>query len=67
MKLVIAGDFLHQLAIILKQHKETQVIEQHVWRQNAAHHGFQFAKLAQRIKTHAINRAPLHKPFGIAG
>ena len=44
MKLMVTGDLLHQLAVIFKQHEVTQIIEQKLRRQHAAHQGFQLAK-----------------------
>jgi len=67
MELVIAGDLLHQCAVILKQDEEAQVVEQVGRGQHATDQGFQFVELAERVKCLAIDGAPLHEPLGVAG
>ena len=67
VELVITGNLLDQRAVILEQHKITQVIEQIDRSQHATDQRFQFVELTQRVKHHPINRAPLHKALGIAG
>ncbi|MNO98661.1 hypothetical protein D3C76_904100 [compost metagenome] len=65
MELVIAGNLLDQAAVILEQHEVAQVIEQHLWRQGAAHQSLQFVELTQRVKILAVDGAPVHEAFGI--
>jgi hypothetical protein len=65
VELVIAGDLLHQRAIVLEQHEEAQVVEQHGRRQQAAHQRFQFVELTQRVERHPVDGAPLHEALRI--
>ena len=65
MKLVVARNFFDDAAIVLKQHKVAQVIQQISRSQHAAHQSLQFLELAQRVQRHAVNRAPLHEALGI--
>ncbi|MNV20524.1 hypothetical protein D3C71_1114270 [compost metagenome] len=64
MKLVVARNLFHQLAIVFKQHKVAQVIEQVLRRQHAANQRLQLVELAQRVQRHAVNRAPRHEALG---
>ena len=48
VELVIAGDLLHQAAVVFNSTKEAQVVEQHGRRQQAAHQRFQFVELSKR-------------------
>ena len=65
MELVIAGDLLDQRAVILEKHEEAQVVEQIGRRQYAMNQRFQFVELAQRVKRHAVDGAPLHETFAV--
>ncbi|MNF62263.1 hypothetical protein D3C84_439400 [compost metagenome] len=65
VELVIAGNLLHQPAVILEQHEVAQVIEQHLRRQGTPYQGFQLVELAQRVKIFAVDGAPVHEALGI--
>ncbi|MNQ91871.1 hypothetical protein D3C85_1072700 [compost metagenome] len=65
VELVIAGNLLHQPAVIFKQHEVAQVIEQHLRRQGTAHQGLQFVELTHRVEILAVDGAPVHEAFGI--
>ncbi|MCY1361007.1 hypothetical protein D9M69_476580 [compost metagenome] len=45
MELVIAGNLLHQPAIVLEQHEVAQVIQQHRRLQHATHQRLQLVEL----------------------
>ncbi len=65
MELVIAGNLLHQPAVILEQHEVAQVVQQHRRLQHATHQRFQLVELAQRVDVHAIDGAPAGKALDI--
>lgn len=66
VELVVAGDLLDQHPVVLEQHEEAQVIEQHRRRQRAAHQGLQFVELAERVEGVAVDGAPAHETLGIS-
>ena len=65
MKLVVTRHLFDQGAVILKQDKKSQVVQQISRGQHAAHQSLQLLKLAQRVQCHAVNGAPLHESLGI--
>jgi hypothetical protein len=65
VELVVAGDLLHQPAIVFEQHEEAQIVEQHRRREHAAHQRFEFVELAQRVEHVPVDGAPLHEALRI--
>ncbi|MCY1294178.1 hypothetical protein D9M70_434640 [compost metagenome] len=65
MELVIAGNLLHQPAVILEQHEVAHVIEQHGRLKHATNQRFQLVEFAQRIDAYTVNGAPASEAFRI--
>ena len=67
MKLVVAGNFLDQRAVVLEQHEVAQVVQQVLRRQHAAHQRLQLVEFAERVQRHAVNGAPGHEALRVGG
>ena len=65
MELVVPGDLFYKGAIILKQDKVAQKIEQIGWRKDTTNQGFKLAELTERVQSYTINGSPGHKAFNI--
>ena len=67
VELVVARHFLDELAVVLEQNEVAQIFQQQVALEQAQYQGFEFAHRPQRVGDDAVDGAPGHEAFAVAG
>jgi hypothetical protein len=67
VELVISRNLLDDSAVVFKKDEVVQIVQQQITPEQTASQRFRLARRAQGINRRAVNHAPLHKAFLVAG